>query len=150
MKLFFFTVLFFAAAFSFSQKKADEQIAKLDNTQFVINHEEKSSFSVKSSAMKKLIRMGKSAAPKLIAALNDENRNIMAHLVLCHIYFGHASFAGPKVVTENDVHVNKYFLGKEHGEGVVISEAKKGGAYRLYLSQPEAERIREFWQKQPK
>jgi hypothetical protein len=125
-------------------RKADDQIKKLHNDQFIIDHEHKASFKFKSSEAYKLIKTGKPAAGKLITALNDPNKVIMAHLVLCHIYFGKATFAGPKKAA-GDEDIDIYFLGEENGNGLIISEVVEGTSYRKYVEPSEIQRIIGFW-----
>lgn len=132
--------------FAFTQtKRIDKNIQKIDNSQFIINHDSKASFSFNSSAAHKLIRIGKPATARLIGALNDPNKIIMAHLTLCHIYYKHASFAGPKEFIQNNETVFKYFLGQEKGEGLIISEMKKDGKYTLYIEEKDKADIIVFW-----
>src|SRR5581483_10379232 len=82
---------------SSQNSKVADLIRQLNNDQFAINHDEKSKFEVKSPSANKLIRKGKKVTSQLVFALDDPERIVMAHYVLCHIYFKHVSFAGPKV-----------------------------------------------------
>jgi hypothetical protein len=142
-------IIISVCAFSLSSQnsKIAELIKGLDNGQFIINHDEKAKFEVKSPAANKLIRKGKKAASQLISALDDPERIIMAHYVLCHIYFKHVSFAGPKIVSGEDANVYKYYLGQEKGEGLIISETKKSGNYRIYVEEKDVQKIKEYWKK---
>jgi len=139
----FFYCTFCAA----QQNKTAVLIAQLDNKQFVIDHNAKSSFSYTSKAANKLIRKSAKVRKELFIALSDSNKVIMVQLILCNIYFKKATFAGPKMVTENDEHVNKYFLGEENGEGLIISEMKKNGDYTLFIRGSDLEKTRQFWKK---
>jgi hypothetical protein len=136
-----------ALSLSSQNSKVAELIKQLDNNQFVINHDEKAKFEAKSPSADKLIRKGKKTASQLISALDDPERVIMAHFVLCHIYFKHVSFAGPKVVSGEDANIYKYYLGEEKGEGLIISETKKGGNYRMYVEDKDVQKIKEYWKK---
>jgi hypothetical protein len=141
-------ILFICFATSaYSQSAAEKLVTELNNNQFIVDHSDKARFSFKSKAATKLIRKGKKASGALIKALDDPDRNIMAHLVLCHIYFKHASFAGPKIASEGDHNVYKYFLGREHGEGLIISEVKKGGSYSIYADPEDIKKAKEMWAK---
>jgi len=131
-------------------RRIETNIQKLDNSQFVIDHNSKAIFAYKSSAANKLIRIGKAASPKLIAALNDPNKVIMAHLVLCHIYFKSVSFAGPKEQSKDDVTIYKYYLGQQNGEGLIISEIKKGKGYSLFIEPKDLEDIITYWKTKAK
>ena len=104
-------------------------------------------FEMKSSAALKLKKAGKRATPKLIAALEDSTKVIMAHLALCHIYFNIATFAGPKEKTINDTTIYYYFLGQQNGEGLIISETKKNGLYKMYIEPENLKTIISFWKK---
>jgi hypothetical protein len=104
-------------------------------------------FEMKSSAALKLKKAGKRAAPKLIAALEDSTKVIIAHLTLCHIYFNIATFAGPKEKTINDNTIYYYFLGQQNGEGLIISETKKNGLYKMYIEPENLKTIISFWKK---
>jgi hypothetical protein len=96
---------------NFSQlASVDANIKKLNNNQFIIIHGDKPMFEMKSSAALKLKKAGKRAVPKLILALEDSTKVIMAHLTLCHIYFNVATFAGPKEKTINDTTIYYYFF----------------------------------------
>jgi hypothetical protein len=136
-----------ALSLSSQNSKVAELIKGLDNSQFVINHNEKAKFEVKSAPANKLIRKGKKASAQLIAALDNPDKVIMAHYALCHIYFKHVSFAGPKIVSDGEADIYKYFLGQEKGEGLIISEAKKGGNYRMYVEDKDVQKIKEYWKK---
>lgn len=131
---------------SFGQlARVDPNIKKLDNSQFTIIHGEKPMFSMNSPASIKLKKAGKRAAGKLIMALEDSTKVIMAHLTLCHIYFNVATFAGPKTKTVNDKTVYYYFLGQKNGEGLIINEVKNNGAYRLYIEPEDLKSIITYW-----
>jgi hypothetical protein len=132
---------------SAQQNKTAALIAQLDNKQFVIDHNAKASFSYTSKAANKLIRKGTKVRKELFIALSDSNKVIMVQLILCNIYFKKATFAGPKMITENDHHVYKYFLGEESGEGLIISEMKKNGDYTLFIRGSDLEKTRQFWKK---
>lgn len=120
-------------------------IKKLDNSQFTIMHSEKASFSMNSKPAMQLIKRGTSISQKLIIALNDSTKTIMAHLVLCHIYFKVATFAGPKSVMQNDKEIFKYFLGQKDGEGLIISEIKEANIYKMYLEEKDRAAIINYW-----
>src|SRR5687767_11654497 len=91
-------------------KRINLCIQALSNKDFIIDHEKKATFSVESKAAQKLIRIGKAANPKLIAALNDPEKNVMAHYVLCQINFHTVTFAGPKSMRKDGEVVNMYYL----------------------------------------
>ncbi len=138
-------ILFFCFN-SFAQSgKIDANIKNLNNNQFKIDHQNKGSFSAKSKAADKLVKIGKVSANKLIAALEDPEKTIMAHWTLCHIYFKHVSFAGPKKVSMADGDVLKYYLGEEKGEGLIISEVEAAG--KIYIEPKDLEKIKEYWNK---
>ncbi|MBL7922099.1 MAG: hypothetical protein JNJ40_17425 [Bacteroidia bacterium] len=120
-------------------------IKKLDNRQFTILHTEKASFSMNSKPAIQLIKRGTSISQKLISALNDTTKTIMAHLVLCHIYFKVATFAGPKIVMQNDKEIFKYFLGQKDGEGLIISEMKEANTHKMYLEEKDRAAIITYW-----
>lgn len=120
-------------------------IKKLDNKQFTIIHGEKSLFIMNSKPAIQLIKRGTSISQKLITALNDTTKTIMAHLVLCHIYFKVATFAGPKSVMQNDKEIFKYFLGQKDGEGLIISEIKETNIYKMYLEEKDRATIINYW-----
>lgn len=145
-------LLFSATCFvCLSQKrKADILIAKLNNAQFIIDHSKKATFSMNSPEALKLFKASKSVSPKLIAALSDSTKTIMAHLVLCHIYFKHASFAGPKVLVTNEGDLNKYFLGEEKAEGLTISETNIDGKYNMFVLPSDRKFIIDYWKKRTK
>lgn len=155
MRLFVFLAMrtllllgFFYSAFcNAQQNKTAALIAQLDNKQFVIDHNAKASFSYTNKAATKLIRKGTKVRKELFTALADSNKVIMVQLILCNVYFKKATFAGPKMVTENDEHVNKYFLGEENGEGLIISEVKKNGDYTLFIRGNDLEKTRQFWRR---
>jgi hypothetical protein len=126
-------------------KKIESNIKKLNNNEFYIDHTKKASFSIKSSSAHKLIAIGKPATEKLIEALSDSTKVIMAHLVLCHIYLKLASFAGPKEQMKNDVTVYKYYLGEEKGEGLIISKIKTTSGYNIYVEPKDREKIISYW-----
>lgn len=142
--LFFIGVLFTIHC-SAQSWRVNSLIKKLNNNQFTIVHEEKPNFTMNGRPAYKLIKIGKPATEKLIAALSDTTKSIMAHLVLCHIYFKVATFAGPKVITVNDKHVSNYFLGQEKGEGLIISETKTNDAYKLYITAENLTTTINFW-----
>jgi hypothetical protein len=142
------TILFFLTFVNiccFAQlRKADGYIKNLHNNQFIIDHEHKTYFKFKSSDAYKLIKTGKPATEKLIAALNDKDKVIMVHLVLCHIYFSKATFAGPKKAA-GDEDIDIYFLGEENGDGLIISETVEGNYYKKYVHPEEIQRIISYW-----
>ncbi|MCE3259609.1 MAG: hypothetical protein K0S12_1250 [Bacteroidetes bacterium] len=147
MKKLIVLLLTFLNTFCFSQvRKADTHIKKLHNDQFIIDHEHKASFKFKSSEAYKLIKSGKPVSEKLIAALNDPDKVIMAHLILCHIYFGKATFAGPKKAA-GDEDIDVYFLGAENGDGLIIHEVVEGNTYRKYVHPKDREEIITYWKK---
>ncbi len=145
-------ILIFFCFQSFAQsKKIDAYIKKIDNSQFSIVHGTAATFSMSSPAAFKLIKIGKRATAKLIMALNDSTKTIMAHLVLCHIYFKHVSFAGPKIVSNIDKDISKYYLGEEKGEGLIISETEISHTiYNKYIETKDLEKIKGYWQKKVK
>jgi hypothetical protein len=144
--LLLFVLLVVFTGKSFGQlARVDPNIKKLDNSQFTIIHGEKPMFSMNSPASIKLKKAGKRAAGKLIMALEDSTKVIMAHLTLCHIYFNVATFAGPKTKTVNDKTVYYYFLGQKNGEGLIINEVKNNGAYRLYIEPEDLKSIITYW-----
>jgi hypothetical protein len=148
MKKIVLIVLLLAAYIAPAQtKRIDLCIKALDNKDFVIDHESKANFSVNSKAAQKLIRIGKAANEKLIEALNDPTKNIMAHWVLCQINFKTVTFAGPKSMHKDGEQVNMYYLGEEKGEGVVIFETKVNNAYKAYFDKPQIEKISAYWKK---
>lgn len=128
-------------------KKIDKKIALINNSEFLIDHTTKAKFDVKSSAGKSLIKIGKPATEKLIEALSDTSKTIMAHWVLCHIYYRAATFAGPKEYTEGDVTIYKYFLGQEKGEGLILSEVKENGNHKLFIEPHDLNTTINFWKK---
>ena len=140
-----FILLFFVTNCRAQSWRANGLIKKLNNSQFSIVHEEKASFTMKGRPAYQLIKIGKPAAEKLVAALSDTTKTIMAHLVLCHIYFKVASFAGPKVTTVNDKHISNYFLGQEKGEGLIISEIKTNDNYKLFITAESLNAIVTYW-----
>jgi len=141
--LLFFTYL--SISLIAQNKRIETLIQKLDNSQFGIDHHSKAAFSYNSPAANKLIKIGKRASSKLIEALNDTNKIIMAHFVLCHIYFKHVSFAGPKEQMKEAETVYKYYLGEEKGEGLIISETKKAGGYTVFIEAKDKEEILNYW-----
>jgi len=145
-----FVILFSFFLFSFQNfpqsKRIADNIAKIDNSQFIIDHTTKANFTMKSPAAMKLIRMGKKASEKLILTLDDPNKGIMAHLILCHIYFKHVSFAGPKIFVSDTREINKYFLGQEKGEGLIVSEFEN----KKYIEPSDLEKIKTYWAKKVK
>jgi hypothetical protein len=149
MKTYFVVILFTLFNIkNFAQlASVDANIKKLNNSQFIIIHGDKPMFEMKSSAALKLKKAGKRATPKLIAALEDSTKVIMAHLTLCHIYFNVATFAGPKEKTINDNTIYYYFLGQQNGEGLIISETKKNGSYKMYIEPENLKTIISFWKK---
>ncbi len=128
-------------------KKIDLCIKALSNKDFIIDHDHKATFKVESKAAKKLLRIGRSANAKLIEALNDPDKNVIAHWALCQINFKTVTFAGPKSMHKDGEQVNMYYLGEEKGEGVVIFETKMNGDYKLYFDKPQIEKITAYWQK---
>ncbi|MEO6303759.1 MAG: hypothetical protein ABIP51_11375 [Bacteroidia bacterium] len=142
----FILLIVFNLGYFAQSAKIDANIKKTDNSQFSILHQKEPGFSMKSSPAHKLIRIGKKATEKLIVALDDSSKVIMAHLILCHIWFAHVSFAGPKTVVTNNGDVFKYYLGEEKGEGLLISEIKKeDGTYIKYIEQKDLEKIKIYW-----
>ena len=143
------TILLLLSAFIVpaQSKKIDLCIKALSNKDFIIDHNNKATFSVESKAAKKLLRIGRSANPKLIEALNDPDKNIIAHWVLCQINFKKVTFAGPKSMHKDGEQVNMYYLGEEKGEGVVIFESNINGEYKMYFDKPQIEKITAYWQK---
>ncbi|MEI8137665.1 MAG: hypothetical protein WCH21_10110 [Bacteroidota bacterium] len=125
--------------------RVDANIKKLNNNQFTIIHGDQPMFEMNSSAAMKLIKIGKKATVKLIVALEDSTKVIMAHIVLCHIYFNVATFSGPKEFIANDRQVSKYFLGQEKGEGLILSETKINGVYKIYIEEENLKKIIAFW-----
>jgi hypothetical protein len=128
-------------------QSTDKLISLIDNSQFLINHEHKGEFKTNSKHAFKLIQKGKSASGKLLKALNNDSKIIMVHLILCHIFDGKVSFAGPKVLVHQDSDVNHYYLGKEKEEGLVISEEKHSGRYKLYVEEFHKQEILAYWTK---
>lgn len=128
-------------------KKIGLCIQSLSNKDFIIDHTKKASFSVESKAAKKLIRIGKAANPKLIEALSDPEKNVIAHWALCQINYKTVTFAGPKTMHKDGEQVNMYYLGEEKGEGVVIFESKVNGDYKMYFDKPQIEKISTYWSK---
>ncbi len=128
-------------------KKTDQCIKALSNKDFIIDHDNKASFKVESKAAKKLLRIGRLANTKLIEALSDPEKNVMAHWVLCQINFKTVTFAGPKTMLKDGEQVNMYYLGEEKGEGVVIFETKVNGEFKMYFDKPQIEKIIVYWQK---
>lgn len=146
MKIIFILLFSLSCFVLYSQnRKTDSYIQKLDNSQFIINHQEKASFKMDSPAAMKLIKTGKPATGKLIAALSDTTKTIMAHLILCHIYFKHASFAGPKVMVTDNGDLYKYFLGEEKGQGLVLSETNTNNVFRLFVTGDDRKEIIAYW-----
>lgn len=121
-------------------------IKKLDNSEFIIDHSAKASFSMQSKSALKLIKIGHRASQKLVNALADSTKNIMAHLILCHIYYKVATFAGPKVITVNEQHISNYFLGQKSGEGLIISEINNNGIYKIFVSPENLEAVKKIWE----
>ncbi len=152
MRISLFTLIILLNLNLLSQsKKIDNNIKKLDNNEFEIKHNGTPDFFMKSSAAKKLIKIGKPAVQKLIIALNDSTKTIMAHLVLCHICFKHVSFAGPKMISTDSDHINIYYLGEEKGEGLLISEIEKPkGTYRKFIQEKDLQKIKLYWTKKVK
>lgn len=131
---------------SFAQlTRIDANIKKLNNNQFTIIHGDKPIFEMKSTAAFKLIKIGKRASSKLITALEDSTKVIMAHLTLCHIYFNVATFAGPKEKTLNNNTIYYYFLGQQNGEGLIISETKTNDLYRMFIEPNDLKSIITYW-----
>jgi hypothetical protein len=141
----FFLFLTFLANAQF--QSTDKLISLLDNSQFEIIHEHKGMFKTNSKHLVKLIRKGKSAGAKLLKALEDDNKIIMVQVALCHIYDGQVSFAGPKVLVHDDKDVYHYYLGKEKGEGLIISEEKSKGKYKVYIEPEHKKEIIAYWTK---
>lgn len=139
--------LFFLSAFlSHAQtKRIDMLINKLNNNQFHIAHNAKATFSHDNYPAHKLIKIGKPATQKLIEALNDSTKIIMAQLVLSHIYFNQVSFAGPKEKTNTNETTYQYFLGKEKGEGLIINETKHNGTYHLFVEPKDVLDLINYW-----
>jgi len=127
--------------------KIDSYINKLDNSQFKIAHGSAATFSVNSPAAFKLIKKGKRAEKKLVAALSDSTKAIMAHWILCHIQFKTVSFAGPKTVFTSNGNLLKYYLGEEKGEGLIISENE---SHYLFVELKDLEKIKNYWTKKMK
>jgi len=147
-RIIFTLLLISLTAFCFAQiPTTNSLIKKLDNKQFIIVHGDKVTFTFQNKPAIQLIKRGTSVSEKLLAALNDPNKTIMAQLVLCHIYFKVATFAGPKTITENDKHVSKYFLGEKNGEGLLISEVKEGNSYKIYVEEKDRLLMLEYWKK---
>lgn len=130
-----------------SVKKINAMVAELNNSQFIIDHTVKAGFSYQSRAASKLMKNAFKARVQLMQALEDSSKTVMVQLILCHYYFKKATFAGPKIVTEGDAHVNKYFLGEEKGEGLIVSEKKVKGSYVIYATRADIEKVKEFWKK---
>jgi len=148
MKKIITALLFLCAAMAPAQsKRIDLCIQALSNKDFIIDHNKKATFSVQSKAAQKLIRIGKSANPKLIAALNDPEKNVIAHWTLCMINFKAVTFAGPKSMHKDGEQVTMYYLGEEKGEGVVIFETKNGNDYKMFFDKPQLEKISDYWTK---
>jgi len=147
MKRLLFLLLCFGSLMAFSQsKKTTSYIQQLDNTQFIIKHNAPASFDIKSKAMNKLVKTGKPAVEQLIMSLNDTSKTIMSHIVLCHIFFKHVSFAGPKYVSNEKQSIAKYYLGPEKGEGLIITEIKsKNGIYEKYITPEDRDKIIAYW-----
>jgi hypothetical protein len=143
--LLFFIGMLFTINCSAQSWRVNSLIKKLNNNQFSIVHEEKASFTMKGRPAYKLIKVGKPATEKLIASLSDTTKTIMAHLVLCHIYYNVATFAGPKVSTINDTHISNYFLGQKDGEGLIISETKTNDTYKLFITPENLTAIKTYW-----
>jgi hypothetical protein len=147
MKLFLLAFVFvFSVHASAQSKKIADNIAKLNNSQFIIDHNAKANFKMNSPAAMKLIRTGKKASDKLILTLDDADKVIMAHLILCHIYFSQVSFAGPKIFASDKGDINKYYLGEEKGEGLIISEFEN----KKYIETSDLEKIKIYWTKKVK
>lgn len=137
--------ILFSSVFFGQIASTNSLIKKLDNSQFKIIHEQKATFTMNSPAALKLIKRGTSISGKLVMALSDTTKSIMAHLVLCHIYFGMATFAGPVIITENDKHISKYFLGKKDGEGLMISQEKDNNVYRTFVLKADRDVMINYW-----
>ncbi len=138
-------LLLFTCSLQAQSKRIDLSIKALNNKDFIIDHNSKAHFTVNSKAAQKLIRMGKAANAKLILALNDPQKNIIAHWVLCQINFKTVTFAGPKFMHKDGVLVNMYYLGEEKGEGVVIFETQGAEGYNMYFDKPQIEKIIAYW-----
>lgn len=145
LKIFILLILFSSVCFA-QIPGSNSLIKKLDNSQFVIIHGERPTFKMSSKPALKLIKRGTSVSKKLVVALNDPGKTIMAHLILCHIYFKVATFAGPKSLMENNKEIFKYFLGQKDGEGLIISEIKEGGTYKMYVIEKDRQQIIDYWQ----
>lgn len=128
-------------------KKIDQCIKAISNKDFIIDHEKKAAFKVENKSAKKLLRIRRSANSKLIEALNDPDKSVIAHWALCQINFHVVTFAGPKTMLKDGEEVNVYFLGEEKGEGFVIYENKKNGDHKFYFDKPQLEKITAYWQK---
>lgn len=136
---------------AFSQKrKTDLYITQLNNNQFKIDHSQKASFKMEGPAVFKLIKIGKPASEKLIKALGDSSRIIMAHAALSHIYFKKISFAGPKTLVTNNGDLNKYFLGEDNAQGLILSETNSEGRYYLFITPGDRDEIINYWKKKIK
>lgn len=143
--IFLFTILLISIQVPAQSWRVSSLVKKLNNNQFSIVHEEKATFTMKGRPAYKLIKIGKPATDKLISALSDTTKTIMAHLVLCHIYFKVATFAGPKITTVDDKHISNYFLGHKDGEGLIISEIKTNDNYKLFITPENLNSIVTFW-----
>lgn len=144
----FILLVFNGLIFNAQTKKIESLVSKLSNTQFHINHSSKATFLHDNYPAHKLIKIGKPATLKLIEALNDSAKIIMAQLVLSHIYFNKISFAGPKEKMKGEETIYQYFLGKENGEGLIINELKHNGSYHLYVEPKDVKDIIDYWKKQ--
>lgn len=122
-------------------------IKDINNSQFCIIHNKRPTFEMHSKAALKLIAIGLPASKKLEEALSDSTKVIMAHLILCHIYFKVATFAGPKTNVINDKDVSNYFLGQKDEEGLIISEVNDNGVYKNYIESKAVEKIMSYWKK---
>lgn len=146
MKTLFLIIIQFSFLFNYAQFQSTEKlISKLNNTQFIIEHNHKAEFRISGKEANKLIQKGKAASDKLIKALENPDKTIMAHLVLCHIYYKKVSFAGPKVTVGDTQDIYKYYLGKENGEGLIISEVKENGKYKIFVEPKDMEQILNYW-----
>jgi hypothetical protein len=145
----FFLVSFLSLNFILGSSQSSKQLAslvsQLNNSQFIIEHGDRPSFSFESKAALKLIRKGKKAKVQLILALDDSSRAVMAQLVLCHIFFKQVSFAGPKIVSEGEYNINTYYLGEERGEGLLLRERKVNYEWVVYARKEDREKMKEYW-----
>lgn len=149
MRYFTLIIIFFSAfTLSAQSKKIDALVKDLHNSQFIIVHPQKANFKIKSRSALKLVKTGKPATNALVQALGDSSKTIMAHWALCHIYFKQVSFAGPKHSVSRNHDLNKYYLGEENGEGLIITEEELyEDKYRIFVTSRDREKIIAYWQK---